>query len=170
MMTKEQFATYLKGLNVYRITISATEQQKFAEVYNSIFEQLPPCAGCPNEVEMALHKMQIYCDLLLQTKHTTIVKANQLMQYTMKEGVVIFSNTLNMMVSSFNCTDAVAELLIKENASNLQFFTHNVDAGKTYTTSNVEQTSVTEKETIATPTIEKQQAVKATSTNKRKRK
>lgn len=132
MKTKEQLQAFIGKLNVYNITISSKLRDEFSALYTHIFEQAPPCTGCPSELEQAIHKFKVYEGLLSKTKHTHTVKAAELMKYKMQEGVVVYSNKLNMMVSSFNCTDDIAEVLIAEHESNAGFFTISVDAGDTF--------------------------------------
>jgi hypothetical protein len=138
MKSKEEFQQFITKLNVYNITISSKLRDEFSAMYAHIFEQAPPCTGCPGELEQAIHKLKVYEMLLNQTKHTHTVKATKLMKYTMQEGVVVFSNKLNMMVSSFNCTDDIAETLIAESETNASFFTIHVDAGDTFTATHMD--------------------------------
>lgn len=148
MLTTQQFNQFLEATNVYRLGISRKHMEQFVEVYSYIFDQAPPCTACPGDIESAIHKLKVYESLLVKTQNESIVKASKLMKYTMKEGVVVFSNSLNMMVSVFNCTDDIAELLIKEQPENASLFTINVTDTNTYSATPDElEPAITEAET-----------------------
>lgn len=131
-LSTNEFVSFVEKLNVYRITTSKDVREKFVSYYKEIYNQEPPCTACPGEIESAIQKMGVYKNLLLKTDHSTVVPMEKLMKYKMKEGVVVYSGTLNMMVSCYNCTDDIAEALIKENDSNVQFFTITATDAKTY--------------------------------------
>ena len=72
-------------------------------------------------------------------------KSQTITKYSMKPKVRLYSNTMNMMVTEYNCTDAIAEAIIKENPKYAELFILNQPelnttaiSEQTYTVSNDE--------------------------------
>lgn len=134
--------TFVATLDVYKLTTDAEIMNQFVSYYSYAFDTVPNCMGCPGDLEIAIHKLKWFL-----TKHpkesTTLKKAMALTKYTMKPGSRVYSFSLGIMITPFNCTDELAEMLIKENAETVKLFDLN-DTGGTdqpLTGETVEQTS-----------------------------
>lgn len=126
MYQVEEVSIFVKSLKVYDVVTSKTIRDRYIEVYSFIFGISPSCAGCPNEIEVAIQKLKWIMMLQIKTGNTDLQKANEMTKYTMNPSVRIMSSTLGIMVTQFNCTDAIAEALIKENEKYRSLFTINV--------------------------------------------
>lgn len=99
-------------------------RERFLQLYSYTFEESLHCTGCPNDIETAIFKF-----MWIIKKHNTqetLTKASMLSKYTMKQKVRLYSSSLNMVITSYNCTDDIAEVLIKENPKHKELFTVNV--------------------------------------------
>ena len=67
-------------------------------------------------------------------------------KYTMLPKVRVMSSSLKIMVTQYNCTDAIAEALIKENPKHIALFTINADVEEGRSIVNVQDiTPITDK-------------------------
>lgn len=117
---------FIQTLNVYTIVNNDETHKRFLEYYQFIFNESVNCSACPNDIEQAIHKLNWIVKLHLKNNKTELMKAENVCKYSMKPNVRLYSTTLGMMVTRFNCTDAIAEALIKENPNNKNLFTVNV--------------------------------------------
>lgn len=106
---------FLKLVNVYTILTNDNTREKFLQLYGYTFDEYPSCTGCADEIEQAINKFMWIIKHHEKQNKTTLMKATSVSKYTMKDKVRIYSSSLNMMVTKYNCTDAIAEVLIKEN-------------------------------------------------------
>jgi len=120
----EQVKEFSKLLNVYNVLTNENVRTEFLQMYAYTFEEYPSCSGCPDEIENAIFKF-----MWIIKKHTNqsyLMKANSISKYTMKDKVRIYSSSLGIVVTKYNCTDAIAEALIKENPNCINSFIVNV--------------------------------------------
>lgn len=116
---------FLKIVNVYTLVNRENVYEKFLEYYTFTFNEQPNCNSCPNDIEQAIHKLNWIVKLHIKSNKDMLMKADKVTKYTMKPNVRIYSSKLGLMVTRFNCTDAIAEALLKENANNSKLFTVN---------------------------------------------
>ena len=116
---------FLKIVNVYTLVNRENVYEKFLEYYVYTFNEQPNCNSCPNDIEQAIHKLNWIVKLHIKSNKDMLMKADKVTKYTMKPNVRIYSSKLGLMVTRFNCTDAIAEALLKENANNSKLFTVN---------------------------------------------
>ncbi len=116
---------FLKIVNVYTLVNRENVYEKFIEYYTFTFNEQPNCNSCPNDIEQAIHKLNWIVKLHIKSNKDMLIKADKVTRYTMKPNVRIYSSKLGIMVTRYNCTDAIAETLLKENANNSKLFTVN---------------------------------------------
>lgn len=116
---------FLKTVNVYTLVNNEDVYNRFMEYYQYTFNHTVNCGVCPNDIEQAIHKLNWMVKLHIKNNNTVLMKADKVCRYSMKPNVRFFSNSLGIMVTRFNCTDAIAEALIKENPVNANLFTVN---------------------------------------------
>lgn len=126
---------FLKTVNVYTLVNSDDIYNRFMEYYGYVFDESLNCNACPNDIEQGIFKLNWVVKLHVKNNRTTLMKADKICKYTMKPNVRFFSTSLGIMVTRYNCTDSIAEALIKENPNNINLFTVNSDTVK-----EVEQT------------------------------
>jgi hypothetical protein len=118
---------FLETITVYRLVTDQVAREVFLTYFSFAFDITPPCTGCPGELEVAIGKLK-----WLVKKHSddqpTLKKAMELSKYTMKPGKRVYSFKLGMMVTTLNCTDEMAELLMAENEAHKALFTFHVEA------------------------------------------
>jgi hypothetical protein len=119
--TKEAY-NFIQTLNVYTIVNNDDTHKRFLEYYQFIFNESVNCSACPNDIEQAIYKLNWIVKLHLKNNKPELMKADKVCKYTMKPKVRLYSTALGMMVTKYNCTDAVAEALIKENPVNKNLF------------------------------------------------
>jgi hypothetical protein len=129
MYNLAEIKEFQKSLSVNKVISNKATRSKFIEVYNYAFDEFPECEGCPSSIEQAIHKMKILLNLHSATD-VELIKSKNLMKYQMKNNVRIYSNNLKLMITKYNCTDAIAESLIKEKDSNIDLFIINAELKK----------------------------------------
>lgn len=127
---------FSKRLNVYSVLMDEDVRTKFIELYYYAFEMYPECTACAGDIENAIFKF-----MWLIKKHNgqmNLQKSQTITKYSMKPKVRLYSNSLGMMVTEYNCTDAIAEALMKENPKYAELFIVNIPEEKTdtFTVSN----------------------------------
>jgi len=113
---------FMKTVNVYSITNNDLTFTNFITYYTHTFDEMPNCTACPNDIEVAIGRMNWILKMHVKANKEDLHKADLIMNYRMKPKVRIYSTKLNLMVTPFNCTDAIAEVLIKENPNNKNLF------------------------------------------------
>lgn len=145
MYQLDEISIFVKALKVYSVATNKSIRDKYIDVYTFIFDTPPPCAGCPDEIEQGIHKLNWVIMLQINNGNTELLKAKAMTKYTMLPKVRVMSSTLKIMVTQYNCTDAIAEALIKESPKNIALFTVNVvDEGRSIV-NNEATTQTTEK-------------------------
>ena len=117
-----EVSEFLKIVNVYTLVNKENVYEKFLQYYTFTFNEQPNCNSCPNDIEQAIHKLNWIVKLHIKSNKDMLMKADKVTKYTMKPNVRIYSSKLGLMVTRFNCTDAIAEALLKENANNSRLF------------------------------------------------
>jgi hypothetical protein len=127
MYQVQEVSIFVKSLKVYDVVTNKSIRDKYIEIYSYIFGMSPSCAGCPNVIEEAIQKLKWVMILQVSNGNNELQKATRMTKYTMNPKVRIMSSSLGIMVTQFNCTDAIAEALIKENEKHRALFTINVN-------------------------------------------
>jgi hypothetical protein len=120
MITTEEISTFLQKLSTYALLFDLKKNEQFLIYYHYAFDEYPPCSGCAGDLENAIMRLKVL--LNKQKESVEFIKAKQLMKYQMKKEVQYYSSSMNMMVTKFNCTDAIAEKILLENPANAMFF------------------------------------------------
>jgi hypothetical protein len=113
----DEIVEFCKLLNSYTILTNSNVREKFLNLYGYTFDEYPSCVGCADEIEQAIIKFMWIVKKHKAQNITQLMKANQISKYTMKEKIRIYSSSLRIMVTQYNCTDEIAEVLMKENPS-----------------------------------------------------
>lgn len=129
MYNLEEIKEFIKSLSVHKVITNKITRETFIDVYNYAFDEYPECEGCASSIEQAIHKMKILLNLH-NANDVELIKSKNLMKYQMKNNVRVYSNTMKLMVTKYNCTDAIAEALIKEKQSNIDLFIINAEVKK----------------------------------------
>lgn len=125
--TIDNVEAFMHTVTVYKLATSDETRKQFIDLYYYIFEEQPTCDACPSDIEMAIHKVKWMIRLHKANKKTEIQNANTLMKYKMKDKTRVYSSAMNMMITKFNCTDEIAEALIKENPNHIALFQISVE-------------------------------------------
>lgn len=120
MYLMQDIIKFTEQLNVYNVLMRDSVRDEFIKLYSFTFDEMPACTGCPNDIEIAINKFMWM--IKLHKNQTYLTKAKTLMKYQMKDKVRVYSTALNIVVTKYNCTDAIAEVLIRENESNKNLF------------------------------------------------
>lgn len=171
MYNLAEVKTFIKSLTIHQLISNKTTRSKFVDIYNYSFDEYPECEGCASGIEQAIHKMRILLNLHSATD-IELIKSKNLMKYQMKNNVRVYSNNLKLMITKFNCTDAIAEVLIKEKSTNIDLFIINSEIKKE---SEVIQHSelhyeIKNEELVIDTTEEKKEVVNEVVTKKKGRK
>jgi len=156
MYLLSEVVEFSKSLSVYSVLTDEQIRDKFIELYFYAFEMHPDCTGCAGDIEQAIYKF-----MWLIKKHSDemeLQKAYLLTKYKMKPKVRLYSSSLNMMVTEYNCTDSIAEHLIKENAKYAELFTlnpeyQNIEVLSKNITSSYSVTNEVEDKVIIEPVV-----------------
>lgn len=171
MYNLEETKEFIKSLSVHKVITNKTIKEKFIDIYNFAFDDYPECEGCASSIEQAIHKMKILLNLH-SANDVELIKSKNIMKYQMKNNVRVYSNNLKLMITKYNCTDAIAEALIKEKESNINLFIINTEVKKE---SEIIQHSelhyeIKNEEMVIDTTEEKQEVVNEVVTKKKGRK
>jgi copper chaperone CopZ len=158
MYNVDEVSIFVKALKVYSVVTNKAIRDKYIEYYTFIFDTPPQCAGCPNEIEAAIQKLNWVMMLQINNGNSQLLKAKVMTKYTMNPKVRVMSSSLGIMVTQYNCTDAIAEALIKENPKNIALFTLNVEEGRSIV--NVEATTTSTEKLVEATSIEEVEPVK----------
>jgi hypothetical protein len=120
MITTEEISKFLQKLSTYALLFDLKKNEQFLIYYHYAFDEYPPCSGCAGDLENAIMRLKVLVNK--QKESVEFIKAKQLMKYQMKKEVQYYSSSMNMMVTKFNCTDAIAEKILLENPANAMFF------------------------------------------------
>lgn len=170
-MNVKDFSIFVKGLSLYKIASNESIRNKFIEYYTFLFDTPPQCSACPSDIESALFKLRWIMLLQINNGNTELLKAKAMTKYTMLPKVRVMSNSMGIMVTQYNCTDAIAEALIKENPKHIALFTINADVEEGSPIVNVQDVTTSTEKVVEEPKKEFVFEIKDHSkSGKRKRK
>jgi hypothetical protein len=122
MMNLQDAIGFVSKIRAYTILTDTAKRNKFIELYQYIFNEVPVCEGCTGDIENAIHKMLVHLRKNEAHDPTTLLKETDMSHYKLKPNVRYYSSTMKMYVTRYNLTDAVAERIIQENPSCVDLF------------------------------------------------
>ena len=120
MANVKKVKEFLASISVEKYMIDQEIQNEFDNYYTTFYKRIDFCKGCSNDINMALIKFQKEVNNLEDgvELNNNVVPT----KYKFKKDVRLYSNSMKMMVTKHNLTDAIAEKLIAENGKHSDLF------------------------------------------------
>lgn len=110
---KEEIKLFLEKYPIEKVLALGSVQTKYVDLYYAAFNEIPDCGGCNNQTRKGLERLRLYAES--ESSNRVIIMKDQ--RYKMKDGARVYCSTLGIVLTSKNCTDNNAKILLATSPS-----------------------------------------------------